>query len=98
MKIIQNLLQLKYQFVGNSTTKLSVNTDDLTPKTIRIIRRDNIIYYSINYGELIQLQDFSGFTSTFDVPVTFGASLDKDKLPYRYFKGTLSYMQVRIKR
>jgi hypothetical protein len=56
-----------------------------------------IIYYSINYSELAQLQDFTDFTSTFDVPVTFGTSLDAEQKPYRYFKGSLSNMQVRIK-
>lgn len=88
----------KYQLVSNALEKKNVNTDDLTPKRIRIIRRSGIIYYSFNYGELIQLQDFTGVSETFDVPVTFGASLDADKNPYRYFKGTLSYMEVRIKK
>lgn len=88
----------QYQFVGNGTTKLNKMVEDLTVSYIRIIRRDNVVYYSIDYGELVQLQDFSDFTSTFDVPVTFGGSLDADKSPYRYFKGVLSNIEVRIKR
>lgn len=88
---------VKYQLVGNSTTRLNVNSEDMTPKTIKLVRKSNIIYYSINYSELAQLQDFTDFTSTFDVPVTFGASLDAEQKPYRYFKGSLSNMQVRIK-
>lgn len=93
----EDFTPVKYQLVGNSTTRLNVNTEDMTPKTIKLVRKSNIIYYSINYSELAQLQDFTDFTSTFDVPVTFGASLDAEQKPYRYFKGSLSNMQVRIK-
>ncbi len=87
----------KYQLIGNGTSKTNVSIDDLTISQVRIIRRENIVYYSIDNSKLAQLQDFSDFTTTFDVPVTFGASLDSSGEPYRYFKGSLSNIEVRIK-
>ena len=52
------------------------------------------MYYSFNGGELIRLNDYNGFTDTFDIPVYFGASNDGFGNVYRYFKGTLSDLYV----
>lgn len=63
---------------------------------VKIIRINNITYYSINNGEYYQLQDFSVFSEYFDVPVTFGASLDENGKPFRGFKGTMSNMKIKF--
>lgn len=38
----------------------------------------------------------NGFSAYFNVPVTFGAGLDGSGNPFRYFKGTLSNMEILI--
>ena len=61
-----------------------------------VIKRENgIIYVSINDEGFIETRDHSSIT-TFDIPVTFGASLLADKTPQRYYKGTLKNMQAII--
>ena len=62
----------------------------------RIIRVDNVVYYSINKGNYVKHTDFSKFRDYIEVPVTFGSSLNGSAQPYRYFKGTLSDIIVRL--
>ena len=65
-------------------------------QSVKISRIDSIIYISINGGTYKQAYDFTGFTNFFDVPLTIGASLDKNGNPFRFFKGTLSDIIVKI--
>ena len=68
--------------------------DRASTKIVEIIRVDNILYAKINDGSYEKMQDYTEFTNYFDVPVTFGASLNSGGNPFRYFKGILSNMKV----
>ena len=62
----------------------------------KIIRQNKILYYQIDDGDMIQLYDYTNFTTTFNTPVTFGSSLDSNGNLYRPFKGILSNMYIKI--
>lgn len=64
--------------------------------TILVQRIDNVLYYKFDDGEVETFFDFTGMTTTFDVPLTIGASLDGTGTPFRYFQGTLSNITVRF--
>ena len=52
------------------------------------------LYININGTDDVFLADMSTFAQTFNNNVTFGASLDGNNNPFRYFTGTLSNMYV----
>ena len=83
------------KFESNSNTS---STGDVyvssNVKNIRIFRINDKLYYSFDGKNCVKINDYTGFTGTFDIPVTFGASLNGQKEPFRYFKGTLSNMSV----
>lgn len=84
------------KFESNSNTS---STGDVyipsTVKNIRIIRINNILYYSFDGADCVRINNYNGFTGYLeDVPVTFGAALDGSNNPFRYFTGTLSNMLV----
>lgn len=82
---------------GESTTDASARFNVADVTNVSILRKSNILYYSINNQDYIQIQDYTNFTSYFEVPVTFGASLDENGEPYRYFVGSLTNFEIRIK-
>ena len=87
----------KIYLQSNSNT--NTNGDVYPPsgvKNIRIIRINDKLYYSFDGATCIQINDFTGFTKAFDIPVTFGASIDENLNMYRYFTGTLSNMSVQL--
>lgn len=60
-----------------------------------IIKRINDIYYlQINDGSIQKLGTYSG--NTIDTTVTIGASVDGNNNPWRYFKGTLSNVNIML--
>jgi len=63
---------------------------------VKIYRIDNIIYISVNDGELTKVRDYTNFNAYFDIPAFFGASLDTTGNPFRYYKGTLSNMKIKM--
>lgn len=66
-------------------------------KNIRIIRIDDVLYYSLDGGRFTKINNYTTNSErTFNVPVTFGASMDRNGNPFRYFKGTLSNMVVKF--
>lgn len=75
----------------NGTTNLNYSEG----MTIVIKRLGDIVYYSTDGGNTFtESLDYSSFNRFFDVTATFGAGLDKNLEPFRYFKGTLSNMSV----
>lgn len=68
------------------------------PKNVNISRRDGIIYYKIRNGEETTLiaTSMESLTKTFDVNLTFGASIDSSGNPFRYFKGYVSDIKVEV--
>lgn len=70
------------------------SSKNITKVTIK--KRNNIVYLQTNTGENRKITNMSSIVHSFDVPLTFGASLQADGTPQRYFKGTLSDMKIII--
>ena len=66
------------------------------PCTIKIYRISGVVYYNVNNGALIQLQDMSNFNQQFNTTTWFGGSQDINGNLMRGLKGTLSNMYVKI--
>ena len=66
--------------------------------SVRIIRKDGKVYYSINDGGVMLFQDISGTSHYFETPVTFGASLQNgnENTPFRFINATLSNMYIKL--
>ena len=79
---------------STKTNKMYQNAD---VNKVSIKRVNNIAYISFNDGFETKLLDLSSMLSNpFDVPATFGASLDGNLNPFRYFTGTLSNMSIKL--
>lgn len=65
-------------------------------QNIRIVKKDNIIYYSINGNKFTKLGDMSNFNHPFDVPLYFGASSLPDGTPMRIINAKLANMTIRM--
>ena len=63
---------------------------------LRIVRKNKKICYSINDGPFVLAINTNNFSAPFNVPITFGASLDQSGNPFRYIKGTLSNISVAL--
>lgn len=87
--------KIKFQSNSNNNSEGDVTIPN-NVKNVRIIRIGDKLYYSFDGGDFILINDYTGFTDTFDLPVTFGAALGPDNKPFRYFKGKLSNMSVKF--
>ena len=67
-----------------------------TVTNVSIIRKNDHICYKIDNLDYVYGGDFSSFTHFFDVPVTFGASINSSGDPFRYINGTLSNMKIKL--
>lgn len=63
---------------------------------LRVIRINDITYYSINDADYAQLMDFSNIVRTFNAPVALGGVVKPDGARLRAFRGTLSNIVVRF--
>ena len=68
----------------------------ITTSSIRIVRKNKNVCYSIDGGAFTFAINYDKFDSPFNVPLTFGGSIDKNGVPFRYIKGTLSNMNVTL--
>ena len=78
----------------NNTKSLSYNLNDV--QKLRIIRINDITYYSVNDASYQVLMDFTSIIRTFDSPVAFGGIVKPDGKRDRPFKGTLTTASVRF--
>ena len=78
----------------NSTIKVERNYKNSEVTKVSIKRTNKILYIAFNDGEYSQILNMTQLIKTFDVPLTFGASLNGSGNPQRYFKGTLKNMKV----
>ena len=79
---------------GNNKQTAQAST---SVRNVRIVRKDKKIYYSFDGAAFKQLIDQSPYNGTFNVPVTFGASIDNNGNPYRQLiNTTLSNMYIKI--
>lgn len=65
-------------------------------KKVKIVRKDNKYYFSLNDGFFKLLQDSSDIEDKFDTSTWFGASQDIDGNAMREFTGKLSNMYVKL--
>lgn len=65
-------------------------------KTLKIVRKDGIVYYSINGEELVYFQDMNNFTHFFDSTLYIGAAQDGNGNPFRYINASVSNLVVRL--
>ena len=81
----------KYNLSANSNSSVKTNKyyEISSIQDVSIVRRNNILYFNDE-----NILDYSEIARTFDVPLTFGASI-KNAQPFRYFKGTLSDIMVK---
>ena len=87
-------LEITQTIGGNKVTQKLSNYS--IPLDVKIFRIDNIIYYNLNGGELIKLQDMSNFTQQFDVTAWFGAAPSEDGGTIRNLNATLSNMYIKL--
>lgn len=78
----------------NSTIKVERNYKNSEVTKVSLKRTNKILYIAFNDGEYSQILNMTQLIKTFDVPLTFGASLNGSGNPQRYFKGTLKNMKV----
>lgn len=77
--------------------KVQKYVSDLTfPMQIKIIRKNNTVYYQVNGGNLYTVQSMGNFTKYFDVPVYFCAGDDGNNGTQRHLIGTISNYYVRM--
>lgn len=84
--------------VIQSKNKMEVKNNTIQPvgtTKIRIIRRNRVIYYSVNGGPITLLQDTSDFNQYFDNNVLFGGSI-VNGIPDKLARFTISNMTIRL--
>ena len=84
--------------VIKSTNKLETKIDSISYSEVskeRIIRRNRVLYYSINDGAITLLQDTSDFNQYFDNTVLFGGSI-VNGIPDKLAKFALSDVTIRL--
>ena len=92
-----NTAQFEFtQTISGVKATQNINISGLS--SIRIIRKDGKIYYSLNDGGVKLFQDISGTSHYFNTPVTFGASLQNgdETTPFRFIVATLSNMYIKL--
>ena len=88
-----NSKSLKFESNSDTNSSGDVYISD-TVRNVRVIRIDDILYYSFDNDVCVRINQYQDFKKPFNVPVTFGASMDGNISPYRYFTGTLANMYV----
>lgn len=88
------------QFGANTNGSIKVENDYANSEITKVSlkRASKILYIAFNDGDYERVLDMTKLTQTFDVPLTFGASLNGSGNPQRYFKGTLKNMKVVIQK
>lgn len=92
--------------VYNGQYELVANTDSVNPSLffefddvykVTIVRVNKLLYYKLNDNDsYIMIADYTNFYDTFDLTLTFGASIDAYGYPFRVFSGTLSNIYVKF--
>ena len=66
------------------------------PLQVRIYRIDGVIYYTLNGGQMIELQNIKNLYQPFATTTWFGAAPDVNGVTMRVLDGTLSNMYVKL--
>ena len=80
---------------GNGLEKsITINVADTNE--FRIVRKNNNLCYSLNGSKMNYIINYNNFTAPFNVPVTFGSSIDSKGVSWRYIKGDMSSMYIKV--
>ena len=72
------------------------NTGYVTGQSVVIKKESGKIYYSYDNGTFTEINDFSNFNTYFNTSASFCAGVNAQGNRYRFFKGTISNMSIRI--
>ena len=75
-----------------------ITTADIKNKEVKIVRVGGMVSYSIDGGELIPFQDYKNFSRYFEQTAVFGASMQANGSPQRYYDGTIKNIRVYLKK
>ena len=95
MRKVNNEIELGHR-IGDD--KKYIKRDPSLVNSIKIIRKDNIIYYSFGGQPLTALQDMSNFTDFFDNTLWIGAAEDGNGNAFRHAKFKINNLVVRLGR
>lgn len=90
-RTVNNNSQFEFDANGGSA-KFNKRYNVVDTNKVTIKRRNGILYFGVN--DVYTTGPNHSSITTFDVPVTFGASLNASGSPQRYYKGTLKNMKV----
>lgn len=93
-RVDQSKLILKADSTATNTKRDDRAIDAV--QKVRIIRINDITYYSINDEDYQVLMDFSNIVRTFDAPAAIGGIIRPNASRERGFKGTLSNIVVKF--
>lgn len=81
---------------SNGSENNTITNPSNNVSKVKIKRTDGKIYLNINDTTDQMVLDMKNLARTFDVPVTFGSSLNGSGAPQRFFKGTLANLEIKI--
>ena len=95
-------LQLTGRYGKDNTDADKANIDisgtSIKGKEVKIVRVDGMVSYSIDGGEMIPFQDYKNFSRYFNQTAVFGASMQTNGSPQRYYDGTIKDIRVYLKK
>lgn len=95
----QNGNNFRYNFAFNKSTGSGAvskywSTNDI--QKFKIMRKSGKVYIKINDRIEEEMLSITDYSRIFDVPLTFGAGLDENQAPFRYFKGVLKNLEIKL--
>ena len=81
---------------NGTNEKKAATVSSATPAKIVITRVEGKIYYSINDGAFVLLQDINGTSDYFDVNAWFGAAARDDGTPMRIIDATMTDIYIKV--
>ena len=94
--IRRNRSNLQFIFRDGNGGKKEFNMSPSTVSSVRIIKKGNYICYSLNDAPFKYAISVENLLEPFNVPVTFGGSIDANGNPFRYITGELSEMKIDV--
>ena len=83
--------QNRYEINANSNTNSNFATSTYLISKVKVERKEDKLYIDNN-----EKLDLTNLSKNFNSPLTFGAALDGNSLPFRYFKGDLNGIVLKL--
>ena len=87
--------QLEFTQKINGVKKI-INARPGEIKSVKIVRKDQVLYYAINGEQLAVFQDTHNFRDYFDSTLYLGAAQDGNMNPFRFINASISNLVVRM--